>query len=130
MLKEPKFYLWDWSLVDDPEQRAENFVASHLLKACHYWTDRGLGTFALHFLRDKEKREVDFIVTKNGDPWFIAEVELSASHLSPHLERYQKLTGAQHALQVVLEREYEEIDCFGYHKPIGVPAKTFLSQLI
>lgn len=130
LLKEPKFYMWDWSLVEDPGQRAENFVASHLLKACHYWTDRGLGSFHLHFLRDKEKREVDFIVTKNDQPWFIAEVKLSSTTLNAHLERYQKLTGAEHAFQVVIEADYEEIDCFRYKKPISVPAKTFLSQLI
>lgn len=29
--KEPKFYLWDWSLVDDPGRRFENLVASALL---------------------------------------------------------------------------------------------------
>ncbi len=130
LLKEPKFYMWDWSMIDKPGQKAENFVASHLLKACHFWTDRGLGLYQLHFLRDKEKREVDFIVTKNEKPWFLVEVKLSSSQLSPHLERYQKLTGAEHAFQVVLELEFEEIDCFRYHKPIIVSAKTFLSQLV
>jgi len=42
--KEPKLYLWDWSLVDDYGARVENFIASHLLKATHFWTDMGLGT--------------------------------------------------------------------------------------
>lgn len=130
LLKEPKFYLWDWSQIDDPGKRAENFIASHLLKACHYWTDRGLGFFQLHFLRDKEKREIDFIVTKNNHPWFIAEVKLSSSSLNANLKRFQKLTGAEHAFQIVLEAEFEKVDCFSYQKPIIVPAQTFLSQLI
>lgn len=130
LLKEPKFYLWDWSQVEDLGQKAENFIASHLLKACHYWTDRGLGTFHLHFLRDKEKREVDFVVTKEEKPWFIVEVKLSSSSLNGNLERYQNLSGAEHAFQVVLEADYEEVDCFKYRKPIIVPARTFLSQLV
>ena len=130
LLKEPKFYIWDWSYIDDPGQKAENFIASHLLKACHYWTDIGLGSYQLHFLRDKEKRAVDFIVTKNAIPWFLVEVKLSSSSLNPNLERFQKLTGAKHAFQVVLEAPFEEIDCFTYTQPICVPALTFLSQLI
>lgn len=130
LLKEPKFYMWDWSQVDDLGQKAENFIASHLLKACHYWTDRGLGTYHLHFLRDKEKREIDFIVTREEKPWFIVEVKLSSTSLNGNLERYQQLTGAEHAFQVVFEADYEPIDCFKYRKPIVVPARTFLSQLI
>jgi uncharacterized protein len=39
LLKEPKIYLWDWSEVDDVGKRAENFIASHLLKATHFWED-------------------------------------------------------------------------------------------
>ena len=43
--KEPKYYLWDWSLVQNEGARHENFVASHLLKAVHLWTDAGLGEY-------------------------------------------------------------------------------------
>lgn len=62
--RQPKVYLWDWSAVADPGARHENFVASHLLKATHLWTDTGLGEYGLHYLRDKAKREVDFVVTR------------------------------------------------------------------
>ena len=62
--KEPKIYLWDWSNIEDKGARCENMVAAHLLKAVHFWQDSGLGEYDLYFLRDKEKREVDFLVTK------------------------------------------------------------------
>ena len=130
LLKEPKVYLWDWSQVPDPGARAENFVASHLLKACHYWSDRGDGNFGLYFLRDKEKREVDFVVVKDDKPWFLVEVKKAEGKLSPHLHYFFKATGSQHAFQVVIDEEYEDIDCFSYERPISVPARTFLSQLI
>lgn len=55
----------------------ENFIASHLFKAVHFWTDRGLGEYQLYFLRDKEKREVDFLVVKNKQPWLLVEVKSS-----------------------------------------------------
>lgn len=130
LLKEPKIYLWDWSLIEDPGAKAENFIGSHLLKACHYWTDRGMGSYELYFLRDKEKREIDFLVTKNEEPWFLVEVKCSEESLSPNLEYFQKQLNASHAFQVVINAEYEDIDCFRYTKPVVVSAKNFLSQLI
>lgn len=131
LLKEPKIYLWDWALIEDEGARAENFIASHLLKAVHYWTDRGFGEFDLYFLRDKEKREVDFLISKNKKPWFLVEVKASkTTGISKSLFYYQKATTAPHAFQVVLDMDYVEGNCFSFHDPIIVPAKTFLSQLV
>ena len=131
LIKEPKIYLWDWSDVEDIGQRAENFIAAHLLKSIHFWTDQGLGDYDLYFIRDKEKREVDFLVTKNNKPWFLVEVKKSDNkRISKNLEIFQKQTEAQHAFQVVIDMPYVDVDCFAYHDPIIVPAKTLLSQLI
>jgi predicted AAA+ superfamily ATPase len=131
LIKEPKLYLWDWSLVEDSGFKLENFVASHLLKSIHYWTDIGLGEFQLNYLRDKEKREVDFVVIKNKKPWFLLEVKSSSKEpLSPNLEIFQKQIGAEHAFQLAFDLDYIDQDCFEYTKPVIVSAKTFLSQLI
>ncbi|TVQ19895.1 MAG: ATP-binding protein [Spirochaetaceae bacterium] len=128
--RQPKVYLWDWSMVDRSGPRAENFVASHLLKAVHWWTDVGIGTFDLFYLRDKAKREVDFVVTRDGKPWFLVEVKSSTGPLSPSLEYFQRETGSLHAFQVVMDREYVDADCFATDRPTIVPASTFLSQLV
>lgn len=129
--KEPKYYLWDWSQAPDDGARAENLVASALLKAVHLWSDRGEGDFGLFFLRDKQQREVDFVVVRDGRPWFLVEVKSSGSTaLSPALHLFQRQTGAQHAFQVALDLPYVERDCFDYRQPIIVPAQTLLSQLV
>ncbi|NNM59879.1 MAG: ATP-binding protein [Legionellales bacterium] len=130
LLKEPKIYMWDWSVVADPGQRAENFIASHLLKAVHLWTDMGFGEFGLYFIRDKEQREVDFLVTKNNTPWFLVEVKKNDRHLSPALIRFHEKLQTNHAFQVVLDMEYVDADCFEHTEPLVVPAITFLSQLL
>ena len=131
LLKQPKLYLWDWSLISDAGARNENFVACHLLKAIQLWQDQGLGEYGLYFLRNKEKQEVDFVVTKENKPWFLVEVKTSNNKsISESLHYFQKMTGASHAFQVVFDLPYEEINCFDYHKPIIVPAITFLSQLV
>lgn len=52
-----------------------DLLASHLLKAVHWWTDIGLGQYDLYYLRDKQKRDVDFLVVRDGNPWFLVEVK-------------------------------------------------------
>jgi uncharacterized protein len=130
LLKEPKLYLWDWSLIENEGHRLENLVASHLLKAVHFWTDRGLGDYSLYYLRTKDKVETDFIVTKNGKPWFLVEVKAKAKGLTPALFHFQKETKALHAFQVAFDLPFIKKDCFGEMRPILVPARTFLSQLV
>lgn len=129
--KQPKIYLWDWSLLDDEGARRENFVASHLLKAVHWWTDLGLGTFGLHYLRDKAKREVDFLVVRDGKPWFLVEVKSTdRGSVSPALSYYLEQTGAEHAFQIAFDLDYVDRDCFEARRPLIVPASTLLSQLV
>lgn len=129
--KEPKLYLWDWSLLEDPGMRFENLVASALLKAVHLWTDDGLGEFGLHFLRDKDKREVDFLVSRDGSPWMLVEAKLAGrAGLSSGLVHFQRHLRPKLALQVALNLPYAERDCFDLDRPAIVPARTFLSQLV
>lgn len=129
--KQPKVYLWDWSVITDLGAKIENFVASHLLKAVHFWTDYGFGKYELYYLRDKEKQEVDFLVTKNQQPWFLVEVKYSQQNgLNKALYNFQTQTKATHAFQVVFDMPFIDKDCFDYKTPIIVPVQTFLSQLV
>ena len=130
-LKESKYYLWDWAQCSDIGARNENFIASHLLKAVHYWSDTGAGDYGLFFLRDKEKREVDFLVSRDGEPWFIVEVKSSMHQpLSPALELFANQLKVVHVFQVAVDGEYVDKNVFDLKRPVIVPAKTFLSQLI
>jgi predicted AAA+ superfamily ATPase len=129
--KEPKWFLRDWAEIEDDGSRAETFVGCHLLKAVDGWNDLGLGKFQLAYLRDKEKREVDFAVIRDGKPWFLVEVKHSDASLSSALRTYQEQVKAPFAFQVVITMDYVDADCFAKsHGPTVVPARTFLSQLI
>jgi predicted AAA+ superfamily ATPase len=130
LIKQPKIFLWDWTMCNDIGARNENLIASHLLKAVHFWTDYGFGDYDLFFIRDKMKREVNFLVTKDNEPWFILEVKTSDNQLSPNLAFFQEQTKAEHAFQVSIDAPYIDKDCFAYNVPVKVPAKTFLSQLV
>lgn len=131
LIKEPKIFLRDWSEIQDDGARAENFVAAHLLKMIDYWNDTGLGETSLHFIRDKEKNEVDFLLVKNHKPWILIEVKKSGNAgLSRSLYRFHEQLGTAHAFQVVLDSDESALNCLDYTEPTIIPANTFLSQLI
>ncbi len=129
--KEPKWFLRDWATIRDAGDKTETLVACHLLKAVDGWNDMGLGKFELGYLRDKEKREVDFVVAREGQPWFLVEVKQHDESISPALRYFQQQLDAPFAFQVVLDSKYIGADCFARPgAPIVVPARTFLSQLL
>jgi len=131
LIKEPKIYLYDWSLIEDKGAKFENFIASHLLKAVDLWNDLGIGGYGLYFIRNKDKKEVDFLVTKNDKPLFLVEAKLSANNrVSANMQYFQAQLQCPHAFQVVLDLDYVNKNCFEYNTPVIVPASTFLSQLI
>jgi predicted AAA+ superfamily ATPase len=110
--------------------RFENFIASHLLKATHLWNDLGIGVYGLYFLRNKDKQEVDFVVTRNNKPWILVEAKSSANQgMSKSLVLFHNTTGTPYAFQVSNTDEYENISCFKKEGMWMVSAKTFLSQL-
>jgi len=81
--KESKVYLWGFSEVGAPGPRLENCIATHLLKSCDCWTDNGHGVFDVRYVRNKEKQELDLVITRDGLPWLAVEAELEDMTLSP-----------------------------------------------
>lgn len=102
--KEKKIYLWDWSQISDEGARFENFVASHLWKAVNLWRDLGMGDFDLRFIRDRDRREVDFCVTKNNKAWLLVEAKLSDTKPSENLDYFAGRLNVP-AIQLVNKRD-------------------------
>jgi predicted AAA+ superfamily ATPase len=99
--KEPKLYLWDWSLIQDNAHRLENMVASHLLKTTHFLYDALGYKTELYFLRDVEGREVDFLITVDKKPWFAVEVKLTEERVSKQLKYFKQKLNIPFVYQVV-----------------------------
>jgi hypothetical protein len=74
---------------------------------------------------------VDFVVIRDGKPWFLVEVKQRDGSIGPALGYYQDLIKAPFAFQVVLNEDFVDADCFAKTRgPVVVPARTFLSQLL
>ena len=100
--KEKKLYLWDWAQVDDHGARFENMVASQLLKYCHFIEDTEGYRMDLHYLRDRDGREIDFVVTKNNKPQFAVECKVSDQTLSKAIKYFKERTNIPEFYQVHL----------------------------
>ena len=90
--KEQKLYLWDWSIIPDSGPRFENFVASHLLKYCHFIEDTQGFEMDLRFLRDTDKREMDFVVLKDKKPLFAVECKTGEKNINPSMFYFMERT--------------------------------------
>ncbi len=78
LLKQPKIYFYDTGFVKEDEgARFENAVACALLKRLHFLEDTAGEKCALYYLRDKEKREVDFLTVRDGNPEWLIEAKLT-----------------------------------------------------
>ena len=75
--KERKMYLLDTPRIKDPAARFENMVALELWRAISCWNARGEGDFSLHFIKDKEQREVDFLIANDREPVLLVECKLN-----------------------------------------------------
>jgi predicted AAA+ superfamily ATPase len=107
--KEQKLYLWDWSIVPDPGPRFENLVASQLLKYCHFMEDSEGYRMDLRFIRDIEKREIDFVVLKEGRPILAVECKAGEKNINPSLFYFMKRTSIPRFYQVHEgNRDYEK----------------------
>jgi predicted AAA+ superfamily ATPase len=126
--KEAKYYLWDWSEVEEEGRRFENLVAAHLLKFCHFYEDLHGIRAELYYLRDMEKREVDFLVTWEKEPWFLVECKRSVPERLTHLQYFAARLGIADCYCVTLaaDRDYQD-------RQTGirvVPAGRFLTGLV
>ncbi|MBU3759294.1 MAG: ATP-binding protein [Candidatus Omnitrophica bacterium] len=87
--KERKLYLFDYADIASEAARFENMVALELLRAVSNWNDLGLADFKLHYLRNKEKEEADFLISQANHPFLLIETKLSDEHLSKSLLKFQ-----------------------------------------
>jgi len=88
--KEQKLYLWDWSMIEEAGPRFENFIASQLLKYCQFIEDTEGYRMELRFLRDTDKREIDFVVIKDGKPEFAVECKTGEKDISPSIHYFKE----------------------------------------
>lgn len=127
---EPKLYLYDILRIPERElgKRRENLAALHLLKACHYWTDTAQGEFELRFVRDKDGREIDFLVLRDKAPWMAIECKSGATDPARNLVHFSELLRVPHRIQLVSEEGHDRF--FAAAKVRVINYERFFAALV
>lgn len=103
LVKQPKVYFYDTARIPENLEAArfENLVACSLLKHQQYREDtRGIrGT--LHYLRNKQGKEVDFLLVEKSTPELMVECKMSPSD-DVNFEKFQTVNIGQRP--IVLSR--------------------------
>lgn len=108
ILKEPKYYFFDTAqVIGDEGVVFENAVACAILKEIHRKEDVLGIDGRLHFIKDKEKREIDFAVFQDGSITHLIETKLSDSNLSKNFSTFEKYFPDTKKIQLVknIDRE-------------------------
>ncbi len=109
--KEKKLYFWDWSLCKDSGARFENLVGSQLFKYCNFREDTLGYKMDLCYIRDTDKREIDFVVVEDGKPKFAVECKLGEKQVSPHIKYFSLRMDIPKFYQVNMgDSDFENID--------------------
>jgi len=111
VLKPPKVYFFDnGDIIGDEGARFENLVATSLLKRLHFLEDRDGYRYELRYIRDKEGREVDFVIIKEGKLEELVEAKYSDENISKPLLYYAERLKPRKATQIVakIKRPYDK----------------------
>lgn len=100
--KPPKVYFYDNAdAIETGGVRLENLVATTLLKRLQFIEDYYGERCSLHYIRDKEGREVDFATVINNKVIDLIEVKTSDTDISPSLKYYAEKLKPENAVQLV-----------------------------
>ena len=108
--------------------RFENLAALEFLRAVETWNDQGLGKFSRHYLRNKDKPEVDFLLAENNRPFLLVETKLSEGAPAANLLSFQNIFNIP-AVQLIKKEGVKKIYRNGKNNVLVVTAHRWLSSL-
>lgn len=106
--KAPKFYFYDTGqVIGDSGIKLENAVACAIQKEVNFREDCFGEERKLYYLKNKDGREIDFCISKDGIPSLLLEVKWNDNTLSPNFEIFQKFFPDVKMIQIsrILDRE-------------------------
>ena len=107
LIKAPKYYFYDTAQVRQDSFKLENLTACALLKEIHFRNDVKGEEYQLFYLRNKDKKEIDFLIVKDNRPVCMLEVKSSQSTLSEGFSAFLRAFKNIKVIQLVknLKRE-------------------------
>lgn len=122
-----KHYHFDWTVVPGDGLRFENLTACHLLKWVHHQQDTEGLNLDLRYFRDRDGREVDFVIEQRGVPSLLVECKWADAKPDRSLKYLKARFPEAEAWQITATGVKD------YVTPEGIrvaPALVLLSELV
>jgi uncharacterized protein len=125
LLKEPKFYFYDIAQVEgDKGARLENLLACALLKELNFIEDTTGESTRLHYLRTKDGKEIDFLITIANKPTHMIEAKWSDAAPASAFSHFKSFLPSIQQIQLVKDLSRETM------YPNGVEIRKLIPWLI
>jgi hypothetical protein len=107
IVREPKIYFFDWQMPKSEGAKLENFAAVSLLKHIVGQNDFIGKRLTLHYIRNRQGKEVDFCIADDGLAVQMYEVKSTDSEPDKNLVYFYHQTGIP-AIQLVWNLRHEK----------------------
>jgi len=77
-----------------------------LQRAISAWNEWGKGDYQLGYIRTKDGREVDFVITERENPYLLIECKRNEKNLAPGIKYFKDRIKAPIAFQVIEAEGY------------------------
>ena len=125
--KEQKHFHFDWTVVPEDGPRFENLVACHMLKWVHYQQDAEGLDRELRYFRDKDGREVDFVVVERKTPALLVECKWGDAEIDRSLKYFKAKFPKAEAWQISATGRKDYVSGEGIRV---APALSLLSRFV
>lgn len=114
--KERKAYFFDWGRCRTEAARFENYVAVELKAMTELWHDQGLADFDLRYVRTRDGKETDFLITRDGTPWCLFEAKFKDGAVDRHHLDQARALGNVPYVQLAQESDVYKIPSPGVYR--------------
>lgn len=113
--------------IKDIWNKNENLISNHLLKWVHFLQDFYGYNISLQYIRDKEKREVDFAILVDDKLEYLIEVKTLDTSISKSLLYYKEKLQIKKCFQVVFWGKDIDVEKSGVRV---ISASKFLTAFV
>ncbi|MCK4524003.1 ATP-binding protein, partial [candidate division WOR-3 bacterium] len=124
LLKEKKYYMYDYGVVNNLSAKFENMIALELLRLINNLNDLGVDNFELRYIKNRLGEEVDFIILKNNTPFLLIEAKYNNDNFSKTLLKFSEIFNIA-GIQLTNKKNIYRLK----NKCVLVSANNFLSSL-
>ena len=102
----------------------------HLFKWVNFANELGLDNLSLHYVRDKEDHEVDFLICRKRKPWIAVECKKKADSNPASIYYFSEKLGITKSFVLSLERIPFDSRIIDGRQIVRMSAADFLAGLV